>query len=98
MRIETGAFGDILSREKSMSKIWKVPDMFKKGELFSCRCRLRYGVDDVLSGTHGKHPEIWGCFLDTWDSLLQNLHVRPRPHVVPSSFWGGSQPGGVAVY
>lgn len=36
MRIETGAFGDILSREKSMSKIWKVPDMFKKGELFNC--------------------------------------------------------------
>lgn len=51
-----------------------------------CRCRLRFEFHGVLGRTNSKPPEVWGCFLGTWDYLLHDVSCQVEDAGIPSHF------------
>ena len=47
----------------------------------------------MLGRTHTKHPEVFGCFLGTWYSLLQDASCQAEDTGVPAAFDVDLQPG-----
>ena len=51
----------------------------------------------MLGRTHTKHPEVFGCFLGTWHTLLQDASCQAEDKCIASAFDVDWQPGWGAV-